>query len=177
MLCSAVIAERKSPSGTMSTIDVASNQDAPTVGQPTEQTPDTFSIVDMTERVVKLETVNNVLLPRQRDNDKELTMDDTGAAKVSPRQTMDNEEETPFFTTYAHLVPTAKSLAPESKEDKLSSSDEVVNKEFDKKELLLRLQKSISEVISKLLEEPTKNRREKQRRKNLCKKRGKTPHR
>ena len=44
---------------------------------------------------------------------------------------MDNEEETPFFTTYAHLVPTAKSLAPESEEDELSSSDEVVNKEVD----------------------------------------------
>ena len=54
-------------------------------------------------------------------------------------------------------MPTAKSLAPESKEDELSSSDEVVNKEFDKKEFLLGFQKTISEVISKLLEEPVKN--------------------
>ena len=78
---------------------------------------------------------------------------------------MDNEEETPFFTTYAHLVPTAKSPAPESEEDELSSSDEVVNKEVDKKELILKLQKTMNEVISKLLEEPTKNRGEKQHRK------------
>ena len=55
----------------MSAIDVASNHDAPTVGEPTEQTPDTFSIVDATERVVELEVVNNVLLPCQRNTDKE----------------------------------------------------------------------------------------------------------
>ena len=45
-------------------VDVALNHDAPTVGKPTEQTPDTFSIVDMTEKVIELEVVNNVLLPR-----------------------------------------------------------------------------------------------------------------
>ena len=70
-------------------------------------------------------------------------------------------------------MPTAKSPAPESEEDVLSSSDKVVNKEFDKKELLLRLQKTISEVITKLLEEPTKNRGEKQCRKNLREKEAK----
>ena len=43
-LCSMAITERKSPSGTTSTIDIASNHDAPTVGKPIEQTPDTFSI-------------------------------------------------------------------------------------------------------------------------------------
>ena len=94
-------------------------------------------------------------------------MDDPGEAKVSPQQTTDNEEETPFFTTYTHLVPTAKSLAPESEENELSSSDEVVNKEFDKKELILGLQKTMNEVILKLLEGPTKNYGEKQHRKNL----------
>ena len=123
MLRLMTIAERKSPSGATSAIDVALNHDAPTVGQPTEQTPDTFSIVDMTERVVELEVVNNVLLPCQRNADKEPTMDDPGEAKASPRQTTENEEETPFFITYAHLVPTAKSPAPESEEDELSSSD------------------------------------------------------
>ena len=74
-------------------------------------------------------------------------------------------------THIAHLVPTAKSPAPESEEDELSSSDEVVNKEFDKKEFLLgyqeRMTTAMSEVISKLLEQPTKDCGEKQRRKNL----------
>ena len=101
--------------------------------------------------------------------------------KASPQQTTDNEEKTPFFTMYAHLVPTAKSPAPESKEDELSSSDEVVNKEFDKKECLLGFQENMvavmsagmSEVISKLLEQPTKNHGEKQHRKNLHKKEAK----
>ena len=78
------IAERKLPSGAMSAIDVASNHNAPTVGKPTEQTPDTFSIVDATERVVELEVVNNVLLPCQRNTDKEPTTDDPGEAKASP---------------------------------------------------------------------------------------------
>ena len=86
---------------------------------------------------------------------------------------MDNEEEITFSTRYAHLVPTTKSLAPESKEDELSSSEEFVNKEFNKKEFLLSFQMSMaaaistamSEVISKLLEQPAKNCRDKQHRK------------
>ena len=83
-LHSVVIAECKSPSGATNTIDIALNHNAPTVGQPTEQTPDTYSIVDATERVVELEVVNNVLLPHQRNTDKELTTDDPGEAKASP---------------------------------------------------------------------------------------------
>ena len=141
-LCSTAIAECKLPSGATSAIDVASNHDAPAVGKPTEQTPDTFSIVDATERVVELEVVNNVLLPRQRNTDKELTTDGSGEAKASPRHMTDNEEGTPFFTKYAHLVPAAKSPAPESEEDELSLSDEVVNKEFDKNEFLRGFQKN-----------------------------------
>ena len=100
-------------------------------------------------------------------------MDDPGEAKASPRQTTDNEEETPFFTKYTHLVPTAKSPAPESKEVELSSSDEAVNKEIDTKDLILELQKTMNEVVLKLLERPTRNREEKQRRNNLRKKEAK----
>ena len=82
---------------------------------------------------------------------------------------MDNEEEIPFFTKYAHLVPTAKSPAPESKEDELSSSSEFVDKGFNKNEFLITFQANItvaistaiSEVISKLLEQPTKKHRDK----------------
>ena len=96
-----------------------------------------FSIIDTTKRVADLEVVDNMLLPRQKNTDKEPTTDDPGEAKASPWQMMDNEEETPFFMRYAHLVPTAKSLAPESEEDELRSLDQVVNKEFDKKEFLL----------------------------------------
>ena len=68
--------------------------------------------------------------------------------------------EIPFFMRYAHLVPIAKSPASESREDELSSSEEFVNKKFNKKEFLLSFQMSMaaaistamSEVISKLLE-------------------------
>ena len=82
-LCSAAIAERKSLSGT-SAIDVALKHDAPIVGKPTRKTPDTFSIMDMTKRVIDLEVVDNMLLLRQRNTDKELTMDDPGEVKASP---------------------------------------------------------------------------------------------
>ena len=92
---------------------------------------------------------------------------------------MDYEEEIPFFTRYASLVPTTKSLAPECKEDELSSSDKVVNKGFNKKEFVLGFQVSITEamstamsvamsqVISKLLEQPVKTRGNKKCRKSL----------
>ena len=83
------IAEHKSPSGDTSAVDDTSNHDVPSVGKPTEQTPETFSIVDATERVVELEVVNNELLPRQRNTDKELTTDGSGEVKASPRQMID----------------------------------------------------------------------------------------
>ena len=54
--------------GDTSAVDIASNHDAPTVGKPTEQTPDMFSIVDTTERVVELEVVNNELFAIGRPN-------------------------------------------------------------------------------------------------------------
>ena len=85
----------------------------------------------------------------------------------------DNEEGTPFFTKYAHLVPTAKSPAPEPKEDELSSSNEAVNKEVDTREIILELQKTMNEVILKLLERPMRNCGEKQRRKNIHEKEAK----
>ena len=82
-LRSTAIAERKSSSRDTSAVDIASNHDAPTVGKPTEQTPNTFSIVDTTERVVELEVVNNELLPCQRNTDKEPIMDGSGEVKAS----------------------------------------------------------------------------------------------
>ena len=120
--------------------------------------------------------VDNTLLLSQRNTDNRPIMDNPGEAKVSPRQTMDSEEEIPFFMRYSHLVPTARSLAPESEEDELSSSSEFVDKEFDKKELLIGFQANInvaistaiSEVISKLPEHPVKKCGDKQCRKNLC---------
>ena len=66
----------KSPISAMSTIDVASNHNVTTVGQPTGQTPDTFSIIDTTEKVIDLDIVDSTLLPSQRNTDNRLTMDD-----------------------------------------------------------------------------------------------------
>ena len=84
-LHSAVIAGCKLPSATMSAIDVALNHDVTAVGQPTDQSPNMFSIMDTTEKVVDLDIVDNTLLPGQRNTDNELTMDDSGEAKASPQ--------------------------------------------------------------------------------------------
>ena len=83
-LCLAAITGCKSPSGAMSTIDVTSNHDVTPVGKPTGQTPDTFSIVDTTEKVVELDIVDNTLLVSHRNTDNRPTMDDLGEAKASP---------------------------------------------------------------------------------------------
>ena len=69
-LHSTAIAECKSLSSATSTIDVALNHNAPTVGQPTGQTPNMFSIVDTTEKVVELDIVDNTLLVSQRNTVK-----------------------------------------------------------------------------------------------------------
>ena len=112
----------------MSTMNLTSHHDVTTVEQPTDQTPNMFSNMDTTKKVIDSDIVDSTLLPSQRDTDNRPTMVDPGEAKASPWQETDNEEEIPFFTRYAHLVPTAKSLAPESEEDELSSSEEFVNK-------------------------------------------------
>ena len=51
----------------MSVIGIISNHNVTAVGQPTDQTHNTFSIVDITEKVVDLDIVNNTLLPGQRN--------------------------------------------------------------------------------------------------------------
>ena len=86
---------------------------------------------------------------------------------------MDNEEEIPFFTRYTHLAPTAKSLAPDSEEDELSSSSEVVDKKFNKTEFLNELHTGFSQLISRLLKKLAKKCRDKQCRKNLHEKEAK----
>ena len=86
-----------------------------------------FSIMDMTEKVVDPNIENSSLLPSQRSIDNRPATDNSGEMKPSPQLDTENEEEVPFFTKYAHLVPTAKSLDPESEEDELSSSSEVLS--------------------------------------------------
>ena len=102
------------------------------------------------------EIVDSILLPSQRNTDVSPEMDKAGEVKASPQQETDNEEEEPFMLKYAHLMPTAKSTDPESNEDELSSSEEIVDKEFNKMEILNKLHAGISQLITKLLEQPVK---------------------
>ena len=79
-LCLAAITGCKSPSA----INVTLHHNVATVAQPTEQTPDTFNIVNMTEKFMDPEIVDNTLLSSQRNTDTGMTMDDPGEVKASP---------------------------------------------------------------------------------------------
>ena len=74
----------KSLSGAMSAIDVTLNHNVTTVGQPTGQTPDTFCIIDTTEKVIDLDVVDSTLLTSQRNTDNRPTTDNLGEEKASP---------------------------------------------------------------------------------------------
>ena len=75
-----VITGHKLPSA----IDIALNHDVTAVGQPTEQTPDMFSIMDTTEKAIDPNIVDSSLLPSQRNTDNRSVMDNSGEAKASP---------------------------------------------------------------------------------------------
>ena len=83
-LRSVAITGHKLPITATSAIDITLQHDVTAVGQPTDQTPDTFSIVDTTENVIDLDIVDSTLLLSQRNTDNRLTMDDPGEAKTSP---------------------------------------------------------------------------------------------
>ena len=108
--------------------------------------------MDATEKFVDSEILDGTLLPSQRNTDVRLEMDNLGEVKASPQQKMDNKEEEPFMLMYAHLMPMVKSPDPESDEDELSSSEEIVNKEFKKMKFLNKFHAGISQLITKLLE-------------------------
>ena len=116
----------------MSAINITLHHNVPVVGQPTEQTPNTFSIMDVTEKVMDSEIVDSTLLLSQRNTDVRPETDNPGEVKASPQQETDNGKEESFMLKYTHLIPMAKSLDPESDEDELSSSEEIFDKEFDK---------------------------------------------
>ena len=68
----------------MSTMNITSHHDVTTVEQPTDQIPNTFSIVDTTVKVMEQEIVDSTLLPSQRDTDVRPAMDNPGEVKASP---------------------------------------------------------------------------------------------
>ena len=45
----------------MGVTTITSNHDVPTVGQPTEDTPDTYSLVDTTKKAVEVQVVDESL--------------------------------------------------------------------------------------------------------------------
>ena len=73
--------------------NVTSHHNVPTVGQPTENTPDMYSLVDTTGKVVDEEVVDKTLLVSQRNIDSRPTSDDLRDAIAPLGDEVENEEE------------------------------------------------------------------------------------
>ena len=65
----------------MGVTTITLNHDVPLVGQPTEETPDPYSLVDTTEKSVELQVVDKSLPVSQRFVDSRL-------ASINPQDTL-----------------------------------------------------------------------------------------
>ena len=72
---------------------VTSNHDVPTVGQPTEETPDAYSLVDTTEKAVEVQVVDENLPVGQTIIDSRLASIDPRDAFTPQRDEPRNKEE------------------------------------------------------------------------------------
>ena len=71
-LCSRTAEIHRLHSLEMGVTNITSHHDVPVVGQPTENTPDTYSLVETTEKVVEEQVVDESLLTSQRIIDSRL---------------------------------------------------------------------------------------------------------
>ena len=74
----------RSHSPTMGMTNVTLHHDVTTVGQPTENTPDMYSLLDTTEKVVVEQIVNDTLLASKRNIDLRLTSVNLRDANAPP---------------------------------------------------------------------------------------------
>ena len=72
------------------------------VGQPTEDTPDTYSLVETTEKVVDAHVVDENLLASQRSIDLKLTNVSLRKANMTLRNNVHNEDD-PMVILKWHL--------------------------------------------------------------------------
>ena len=82
----------------MDMTNVTSNHDIPTVGQPTKNTPDTYSLVDTTEKVVEAQVIDKSLRTSQRIIDSRLASVNPWDADAPQRDEARNEEEPCYWS-------------------------------------------------------------------------------
>ena len=82
----------------MGVTNVISYHNVTTVGQPTENTPDMYSLVDTTGKVVVEQIVDETLLASQRNIDSRLTSVDLRDANTPPGDEVENEEEPHYWS-------------------------------------------------------------------------------
>ena len=137
----------------MGVTHVTSNHDVTTVGQPTENTPDTYSLVETTEKVVEEQVVDESLPTSQRIIDLRPASVNPWDANVLSRDEVRNEEE-PHYWSDVNLQDVGLGFEA----DKEISSEASIKEWFNKMELLNEFQKAVNEVIThmitKVAEEP-----------------------
>ena len=79
-------------------INVTSHRNVPAVGQPTENTPDTYSLVDTTEKVVEEQVVDESLLTSQRIIDSRLGSIDPWDTNTPLRDKLRNKDEACYWS-------------------------------------------------------------------------------
>ena len=92
-LCSRTANICRSHSPTTGMTNVSSHHNVTAVGQPTEETPDTYSLVDTTEKVVDEQLVDDILLASQKNVDSRLTSVNLRDANTPLGDDVENEEE------------------------------------------------------------------------------------
>ena len=137
----------------MGVTTITSNLDVPTVGQPTKNTLDTYSLVDTTEKTVDVHMVDESLLTSQRIIDSRLTSIDPWDAVAPQRDKTRIEDE---LCQWSDLNLQAIGLGFEADEE--ISCDTSVKKWFDKMEFLNEFHKAVNDMIThmikKVAEEP-----------------------
>ena len=81
----------------MGVTNITSSYDIPTVGKPTKNTSDTYSLVDTTEKVVEEQVVDESLLISQRIIDLRLASVDPRDTKAPQRNKVRNKEEPHYW--------------------------------------------------------------------------------
>ena len=85
--------DHRLPSQTTGATNITSNHDVTTAGKSAEDMPDTYSLVDTTEKVVDAQMVDENLPTSQRNTDLQSTNISQREANAPLRNEMDHENE------------------------------------------------------------------------------------
>ena len=139
---------------------VTSNYNVLAVGQPTSESPDAYSLVNITEKAVDIQVVDKNLPISQRIINTRPTEVDPRDANAPLRDEVRNDDEPHYW-----LEMNLQDVGLDFDADEVLSSEASVEKRFDKIEFLNVFQKAINNMIThmimKVAEEPPSPKRSK----------------